>query len=111
MLIFGWLSDTYGRLPTIIISNIIALATGIATPFVTDHVMFIVLRFGMGLSFYTFYLVPYILGQLHNTIRHTLYIFLLVMEYVEGSKRTLVGNLGLATCLTLSGVYQPWAMK
>jgi len=95
MLIFGWLSDTYGRLPTIIISNIIALATGIATPFVTDHVMFIVLRFGMGLSFYTFYLVPYIL----------------VMEYVEGSKRTLVGNLGLATCLTLSGVYQPWAMK
>ena len=33
------------------------------------------------------------------------------MEYVEGSKRTLVGNLGLATCLTLSGVYQPWVMK
>lgn len=95
MLILGWLSDTYGRLPTIIISNIIALVSGMATPFVTGHVAFIVLRFCMGLSFYTFFLVPYVL----------------VMEYVEGSKRTLVGNLGLATCLTLSGVYQPWVMK
>ena len=35
----------------------------------------------------------------------------LVMEYVDSSKRTLVGNLGLALFLTLSGVYQPWAMK
>lgn len=95
MLILGWLSDTYGRLPTIIISNIIAFVSGMATPFVTGHVAFIALRFCMGLSFYTFFLVPYVL----------------VMEYVEGSKRTLVGNLGLATCLTLSGVYQSWVMK
>ena len=35
----------------------------------------------------------------------------LVMEYVDSSKRTLVGNIGLAICLTLSGVYQPMAMK
>ena len=33
------------------------------------------------------------------------------MEYVETSKRTLVGNLGLALFLTLSGLYQPWAIK
>jgi len=33
------------------------------------------------------------------------------MEYVDTSKRTLVGNLGLALCLTLSGMYQPWTMK
>ena len=64
MLIFGWLSDTYGRLPTIIISNIIALVSGVATPFVTGHMGFILLRFVMGLSFYTFYLVPYILGRI-----------------------------------------------
>ena len=62
MLILGWLSDTYGRRPTIIISNIIALVSGMATPFVTGHVAFIVLRFCMGLSFYTFFLVPYVLG-------------------------------------------------
>ena len=34
-----------------------------------------------------------------------------MLEYVDSSKRTLVGNLGLALFLTLSGVYQPWAIK
>ena len=66
-LIFGWLSDTYGRLPTIIISNIIALVTGLVTPFAAGHVSFIILRFVMGLSFYTFFLVPYVLGRSKNT--------------------------------------------
>ena len=27
------------------------------------------------------------------------------------SKRTLVGNIGLAVALTMSGVYQPWLVK
>jgi len=95
MVVFGWFSDTYGRLPTIMISNIIALIAGIATPFVTGYYSFLAVRFAMGLSFNTFFTAPYIL----------------VLEYVECSKRTLVGNLGLALFLTLSGVYQPWVMK
>ena len=33
------------------------------------------------------------------------------MEYVSIDKRTLVGNLGLALALTMSGVYQPWLAK
>ena len=49
----------------------------------------------MGTAFNTFYTSPYIL----------------VLEYVDISKRTLVGNLGLALFLTLSGVYQPWAVQ
>ena len=35
-------------------------------------------------------------------------ICILVIEYVGINKRTLVGNLGLALALTLSGCYQPW---
>ena len=35
----------------------------------------------------------------------------LVLEYVAIDKRTLVGNIGLAIALTLSGVYQPWLAK
>ena len=31
-----------------------------------------------------------------------------MLEYVAIDKRTLVGNLGLALALTLSGTYQPW---
>ena len=38
-------SDHYGRLPTIIIANLIALVTGVATPFVTERISFFVLRF------------------------------------------------------------------
>ena len=34
-----------------------------------------------------------------------------VLEYVSIDKRTLVGNLGLAVALTVSGVYQPWLAK
>jgi len=95
MLFFGWFSDAFGRLPTIMVTNIISLVTGLLTPFVTGHMAFLVLRFAMGLGFSTFYTAPYIL----------------VMEYVDSSKRTLVGNLGLALFLTLSGVYQPWVIK
>merc|ERR1719384_2929697 len=49
----------------------------------------------MGLAFNTFFTMPYIL----------------VLEYVAIDKRTLVGNIGLAIALTLSGVYQPWLAK
>ena len=34
-----------------------------------------------------------------------------MLEYVSIDKRTLVGNLGLAVALTVSGVYQPWLAK
>ena len=34
-----------------------------------------------------------------------------MLEYVAIDKRTLVGNIGLAVALTLSGVYQPWLAR
>ena len=110
MLFFGWFSDAFGRLPTIMVTNIISLVTGLLTPFVTGHMAFLVLRFAMGLGFSTFYTAPYILGRL-GYIGEPVMICIIVMEYVDSSKRTLVGNLGLALFLTLSGVYQPWVIK
>ena len=62
VLVFGWFSDTYGRLPTIMISNIIALVAGIVTPFITGYYSFLALRFSMGLAYNTFITAPYILG-------------------------------------------------
>jgi MFS family permease len=111
MLILGWVSDTYGRLPTVIIANVIALIAGIATPFATTYQAFIALRFLMGLSFNTFFVVPYILGIIRPVGLGLFNCLFPVLEYVESSKRTLVGNLGLALCLTLSGVYQPWLVR
>jgi len=95
MLFFGWLSDHYGRIPAILSSNLVALVSGIAIPFVTEYVAFCLLRFMMGIAYNSFFTIPYTLA----------------IEYVEESKRTLVGNIGLALALTMSGVYQPWLVK
>ena len=63
MIVFGWLADNYGRIPAIMTSNILALVTGVATPFAPEHVSYLGLRFAMGLAYNTFFTVPYILGK------------------------------------------------
>ena len=45
MLVFGWLADRHGRLPTILLSNTICLVCGVVTPFTTGHTAFLVLRY------------------------------------------------------------------
>ena len=37
-------SDHYGRIPAILSSNLVALVSGIAIPFVTEYIAFCVLR-------------------------------------------------------------------
>ena len=63
ILFFGWISDKFGRLPSILISNTLALIGGVVLPFATSHVHFLSLFFVMGLSFNTFFHSPYILGR------------------------------------------------
>ena len=46
-----------------------------------------------------------------SRLLHVPSFLLAAIEYVEESKRTLVGNIGLALALTVSGVYQPWLVK
>ena len=63
MLIFGWVSDKFGRLPSIVISNTLALLGGVLLPFATSYFVFLSLFFLMGLSYNTFFYAPYILGN------------------------------------------------
>ena len=44
-------------------SNIIALITGVATPFAQEYISFLVLRFLMGIAYNTFFTMPYVLGR------------------------------------------------
>ena len=72
--------------------------------------------FMMGIAFNSFFTIPYTLGELFWSSPALLYSQLdsclfAAIEYVEESKRTLVGNIGLALALTMSGVYQPWLVK
>jgi len=92
---FGYISDNYGRIPATIAANLLAMISGLATTLVSGHITYIIARLFMGFSYNMFFSVPYIL----------------TLEYVDESKRTLVGNLGLAVFLTISGVYQPWLIK
>jgi len=94
-LLFGYLSDTFGRIPALVSSNLLAMLGGLLTPFSTGMYSYIAIRCLTGLSYSMFFQIPYILA----------------IEYVDKNKRTWIGNMGLAIFLTISGVYQPWLVK
>jgi len=94
-LIFGWISDHYGRYGSFISSNLVLMVTGIATPFANNFICFTAIRFLMGTSFITFFMS----------------LYMLTLEYVSKEKRSLVGNLSLAIAMSLGGCIQPWILK
>ena len=62
-LFFGWMIDQYGRVWTMMIATLNILVTGIATPFSNGFLTFAVFRFLMGMSYPTFFLCGYMLGE------------------------------------------------
>merc|ERR1719383_120098 len=44
---FGYISDNYGRIPATIAANLLAMISGFATTFVTDHVTYLIARLFM----------------------------------------------------------------
>ena len=61
---FGWTSDTFGRYPTLMATNIILGIGGICLPLCKDFYCFATIRFVMGMTFNTFFIVAQILGEL-----------------------------------------------
>lgn len=62
-LLFGWVSDYFGRYWTLILSNINIMVMGISTPFANGFVAFSILRFLTGLSFPTCFMCIYMLSN------------------------------------------------
>ena len=62
-LIYGWISDNYGRYPTFLVSNVIVACSGIILPYCHDFHTFAAVRFIMGLNFTTFFTSIYVLGK------------------------------------------------
>ena len=62
-LFFGWMIDQYGRVWTMMIATLNILVTGIAEPFSNGFLTFAVFRFLMGMSYPTFFLCGYMLGE------------------------------------------------
>ena len=139
-LVFGSMADYLGRYPTFVVTNAVLFISGIVTPFCTDFYSFVLVRFVMGTTFYTFYTLIYVLGEVHcmgvyrwsNDSRWLLFgarltwlgttstmdlwpryqnKLLAALEYVSVERRSLISNLGLAVGLTVGGAVEPWILK
>ncbi|XP_065350727.1 solute carrier family 22 member 1-like [Cloeon dipterum] len=89
--ILGWLGDHKGRLPVLVISNVIAFVSGVATAFTNGFVSFLIARFCIGLTYNNSFMMMYII----------------MLEYVSPAKRSMVANLPIAIFLTFGLVALP----
>ena len=62
-LIFGFLSDKFGRYPTFLVTNVINLVFGIIISYCHNYTSFITVRFFSGLSYPIFFNSLQILGK------------------------------------------------
>lgn len=88
--VFGFVSDTYGRRPTLLLCHLIYGVAGVASVFVSDFYGFLFLRTMVGFS--------------HHTVTHL--PFVLVVEYC-GLKSRTVPLLTVMATYTLASILTP----
>ncbi|XP_059485227.1 solute carrier family 22 member 1-like isoform X2 [Neocloeon triangulifer] len=91
-IVLGWLGDHKGRLPVLVVSNVVAFAAGVATAFTNSFVTFLIARICLGLTYNNSFMMMYII----------------MLEYVSPAKRSMVANLPIAIFLTFGLVTLPW---
>ncbi|XP_037087568.1 solute carrier family 22 member 3-like [Pollicipes pollicipes] len=93
--VFSYVADKFGRLPSLVLANLTCCVAGFATAFSTSLSMFAVLRFIVGMG---------------NNLQCTQAIVLL-SEFVGPRYRAMVVNLPLATSLCGAMVVLPWLAR
>jgi len=93
--IFGYISDIYGRYPTFVASNVVVLATGLTLPYCTEVYSFTLNRILMGSTLAIYFTA----------------LYLIALEYVDVSKRSLIANIMIAVGQTIAGCVEPWMLK
>ncbi|XP_031769721.2 organic cation transporter protein-like isoform X1 [Galleria mellonella] len=91
-LFFGWLADTFGRVPALVGSNIIGCVGGVASVFTTGLWDFAFCRFLVGMAYDSCFMMMYIL----------------VLEYVGPRHRTWVANMSIALFFGSGCLMLPW---
>ncbi|CAL4095430.1 unnamed protein product [Meganyctiphanes norvegica] len=91
-LIVAWAADRWGRLPMLVACNLIGALSCILTAVASSLPELLFHRFLGGLAFDNIFVM----------------IYVLVLEYVGPSHRTLVANLSIAIFYTLGTVVIPW---
>lgn len=90
--VVGWVADSFGRIPAVMVSNLFGAIGGIATAFVSDFLGFAICRFIVGMSY-------------DNCLMMT---YLLILEYVAPAYRSIIANLSFAIFFTAGSVALPW---
>jgi len=91
-LIFGWLSDKYGRIPMLVSANIMGFIGGVSTIGVTAYWQFCICRFIVGLAYDNAFIIPYIR----------------VLEFIGPKWRTFVGNIAYGVFYCITAMALPW---
>ncbi|XP_028166460.1 organic cation transporter protein-like, partial [Ostrinia furnacalis] len=91
-LFFGWLADTFGRVPALVGTNLIGCVGGVASIFTTGLWDFAFCRFLVGMAYDSCFMMMYIL----------------VMEYVGPRHRTWVANMSIALYFGGGCLILPW---
>lgn len=84
-LLFGWMSDRYGRIPAAVTANLFGFVGGTASSFTNSFVSFTICRFIMGMSYDS----------------NMVIIYVLVLEFVAPKYRSLMANVSFAVFYTL----------
>jgi MFS family permease len=67
-ILLGYLADRFGRIPALILCNLIGAVAGIITTFSFNFPVFAFSRFLMGMAFDNCFTLMYILGELQIDI-------------------------------------------
>lgn len=62
-LVFGWVADRFGRVPALVLTNLVGFIFGVVTAFTKSFWQFALCRFFVGLSFDNCFTMMYILGN------------------------------------------------
>ena len=65
-ILLGYLADRFGRIPALILCNLIGAVAGIITTFSFNFPVFAFSRFLMGMAFDNCFTLMYILGEFDN---------------------------------------------
>ncbi|XP_059056834.1 carcinine transporter-like [Achroia grisella] len=90
--IIGWISDKYGRIPAVVISNLVGCIGGAVSVFARDFIEFSIYRFFMGMSYDNCMMMAY----------------LIVLEYVAPKYRTFVSYMAFALLYSIAATTLPW---
>lgn len=111
-LLFGWIADRYGRIPSLVCTNMVGAIAGIATAFTNNFWTFTICRFFVGFAFDSAFTIMYILGKSMFWIiffaELTKFWLLIVLEYVGPSYRTFIANMSIALFFGTAACAVPW---